>query len=382
MAKRWVAVEEHDGNECEPCDAIDGTLYTNRADAYADYPDGVGYKDCVGAQFGNACRGRVQKRRGASNEAAGMTDTRILAEFRNRLAERDALLPRAAKETDLRPAPAGKDWCKIENLSAAEASIHIFDEIGFYGTTAQSFVDQLNAITAPKITVYLNSPGGEVFDGIAIHTALAMSKAHVTTFVTGVAASAASFIAMAGDTIKMARNATMMIHDASGLAWGNAATMRAEADLLDKLSDNIADMYAMQAGGTPEDWRAAMQRETWYTGKEALAAGLVDVITDADEEPDEPDDTATAPAANRLSLAAFNYAGRSQAPAPMTRPDSMNHRVEFSIEPDKISAPASVPSRGGAAEPERDQARHEQADLMLALLAERMKHAPMKGAGA
>jgi len=301
-----------------------------------------------------------------------MTDTRILAEFRNRLAERDAILKRHAQDADAPKRPANKNWYKIENLSAAEASIHIFDEIGFYGTTAQSFVDQLNAITAPKITVYLNSPGGEVFDGIAIHTALAMSKAHVTTFVTGVAASAASFIAMAGDTIKMARNATMMIHDASGLAWGNAATMRQEADLLDKLSDNIADMYAMQAGGTLEDWRAAMQRETWYTGKEALAAGLIDVITDPDEpmndddEPDE-DDKMTKSSVNRLSLAAFNYAGRAQAPEP---------------ELIDTSAPASVPSRGGAAEPERNQARHEQADLMLALLAERMKHAPMKGAGA
>ena len=192
----------------------------------------------------------------------------------------------------------------------------VFDEIGFYGTTAQSFVDQLNAITAPKITVLLNSPGGEVFDGVAIHTALAMSKAHVTTFVTGVAASAASFIAMAGDTIKMARNSTMMIHDASGLAWGNAATMRQEADLLDKLSDNIADMYAMQAGGTAADWRAAMQRETWYTGQEALAAGLIDEIAgpegqSGDGEPDEDDRM------NRLSIAAFSYAGRAQAPAPI-----------------------------------------------------------------
>lgn len=304
MAKRWVAVEEDDDNSCEPCEGIDGTTYRNREDAYRDYPGGVGYRDCIGAQYGNSCRGKVVKRRGAEpTEDSGVTDTRLLVEFRNRLAEHERLQPRAAVNP---PAP-GREWQRIENAHAEEATVYIFDEIGFWGTTAQSFVDDLNGITAPKITVHINSPGGEVFDGIAIHTALATNKAHVTTFVTGIAASAASFIAMAGDTIKMARNATMMIHDASGMCWGNPADMRATADLLDKLSDNIADMYAMQAGGTAESWRAAMSKESWYTGKEALAAGLVDEITDADAEA-EP--------ANRLSLAAFNYAGRSAAPDP------------------------------------------------------------------
>jgi ATP-dependent Clp endopeptidase proteolytic subunit ClpP len=275
MAKKWVAVEQHDDSECDPCSAIDGTTYANRADAYTDYPGGVGYKDCIGAEFGNACRGRVQKRRAKNHQGdQGMTDVSLLREFRARLAERAAIQPAALKPA----APKGKDWF---------------------------------AVTSPKITVYLNSPGGEVFDGIAIHTALAMSKAHVTTFVTGVAASAASFIAMAGDTIKMARNATMMIHEASGLAWGNKRTMRQEADLLEKLDGNIADMYAMQAGGEVADWLAAMEAETWYTGQEALAAGLIDEISNDDA--DDPDDP---PPANRLSLALFNYAGRAEAPAP------------------------------------------------------------------
>lgn len=282
-----------------------------------------------------------------------MTDTRILAEFRARLSERNALMP-AVPQVPVHY--AGANWFKIENLSADEATIHIYDEIGMYGTTARGFVDQLNAVTAPKITVMINSPGGEVFDGIAIHTALAMSKAHVTCFVTGVAASAASFIAMAGDTIKMARNATMMIHDASGLAWGNAATMRAEADLLDKLSQNIADMYQMQAGGTVEDWRKAMIAETWYTGREALAAGLVDEIT----EPDVPQEEQEPTPANRLSLALFNYAGRAEAPAPPEIPTEISPEV--------------------SEENLRRAENEDKAALLLAFLAERTKHSPQKGA--
>lgn len=363
MAKRWIAVEEHDDNSCEPCDAIDGTLYANRADAYADYPGGVGYKKCVGAEFGNACRGRVQKRRGASNEAAGMTDTRLLSEFRARLRERDALFTRGERVAELKARTSGADWYSIKNLNAAEAEIQIFDEIGFYGTTAQGFVDQLNAISAPKITVYLNSPGGEVFDGIAIHTALAMSKAHVTTFVTGVAASAASFIAMAGDTIKMARNATMMIHDASGLAWGNAATMRAEADLLDKLSNNIADMYAMQAGGTVADWRAAMQRETWYTGQEALDAGLIDEL--AGPEGDVSEEIRNLLPPSRLSLAAFNYAGRAEAPTPVIP------EIEHANRLANVQTPA--PDREDSVILERAQHNDDTAATMLAFLAERIR---------
>lgn len=286
-----------------------------------------------------------------------MTDTRLLNEFHARLAERAALQPRLASAASVKARKPGADWFRIENLTADEASIYIFDEIGFFGTTAQGFVDQLNAVTTPKMTVYINSPGGEVFDGIAIHTALAMSKAHVTTFITGVAASAASFIAMAGDTIKMARNATMMIHDASGLAWGNATTMRAEADLLDKLSLNIADMYAMQAGGTAEEWFARIENaEIWYTGKEALAAGLVDEITDADE-PDEDD----APS-NRLSLAAFNYAGRAEAPTPPS---------VFLEETPPVSPEDASPITQDA----ECIADDDVADTMLAFLAERIKRA-------
>ncbi len=229
-----------------------------------------------------------------------MTDIRLLNEFRARLADREKVLPPPRK----RPAN-GKDWCRIENAYAEEASVYISDEIGFWGTTAQGFIDQLNGVTAPKITVFINSPGGEVFDGLAIHTALAESKAHVTTFVTGLAASAASYIAMAGDTIKTARNAMWMLHDASGGVWGNSTSMRAQADLLDKVTMNIADMYAMQTSGTAEEWYAKLlNQEHWYTGQEALSAGLADEMTDPDED-EEPEEIQ-----DRLSLAVFNFSGR------------------------------------------------------------------------
>lgn len=360
MAKRWEAIEHEDDSTCEPCEAIDGHLYRNREDAYADYPGGVGYRLCIGAKYGNACRGRVAKRRGAERTDQGMTDIRLLANFRALLAERAVFM--AKQKPIVRDLKAGQDWFTIKNVSAEEASISIFDEIGFFGTSAQGFVDQLNAITTPKITVYINSPGGEVFDGIAIHTALAQSKAHVTTFNTGIAASAASYIMMAGDTIKTARNAMWMLHDASGMTWGNATDHRAQADLLDKLSMNIADMYAMQAGGTKEEWFARLENtETWFTGEEALAVGLADEMTDPDE-PDE-DDVAPTPASNRLSLAAFNYAGRAEAPAP-----------DVSRETIKVPIVETAPVDGWKTF-EFSQENEDKAQTMLAFLAERIKRA-------
>ena len=329
MARRWVAVEEDDDNACEPCNEIDGTLYRSRAAAYEDYPNGVGYKDCIGAKYGNACRGKVVKRRGAERtEDLGMTDTRLLNEFRSRLAEREALSVRMSRETRTRP-EGRTDWCRIENAHAEEATVYIYDEIGYWGTSAQAFVDQLNGITAPKLLVQINSPGGEVWDGIAIHTALASSKAHVTTFNTGLAASAASFIMMAGDTIKQARNATMMIHEASGFVWGNKREMRQQAALMEKVDNNIADMYQMQAGGTVEGWLEAMEAESWYTGKEALAAGLIDEMTDPDEEEELEEEALEN--FSRLSLAAFNYSGRAHAPAP-TIANKATHTVVVDAE--------------------------------------------------
>lgn len=288
------------------------------------------------------------------------------------LAEQAKQLMHAPEMRDKRPG----DWFRIENATAEEATVYIYDEIGFWGTSAQGFVDQLNAITAPKLNIRINSPGGEVFDGVAIHSALMSSKAHVTVFIDGLAASAASFIAMAGDRIVMARHATMMIHDASGLCWGNPADMEAMGGLLNKLSDNIADMYSLQAGGTVQEWRARMQAETWYTGQEALAAGLVDEIT----SPDEEEEPAEEPR-NRLSLAAFNFSGRAEAPDPEISEPSEEESAEEPGEPEGDPAFSEEKAEKEYPLPDGDETLSEdhtsspeyERELRLALLAAALK---------
>lgn len=171
------------------------------------------------------------------------------------------------------------DWYRITNHAETDtAELYIYDEIGYFGVTAADLVNELKGVTAKSINVRVNSPGGDVFDGIAILNALRQHPAAVNVVVDSLAASAASFIAMAGDTVTMAPNSQMMIHAASGLTIGNAADMREMADLLDKMTTNIASIYAGRAGGKVEDWLAAMNTETWYSAEEAVAAGLADKV--------------------------------------------------------------------------------------------------------
>lgn len=231
-----------------------------------------------------------------------------------------------------------KDWYRIVNSADATsgtAEVMIYDEIGYWGVTAADFASDLKAIDSDTITVRLNSPGGEVYDGIAILNALRNHKATVTVIVDGIAASAASFIAMAGDEIVMCRNAELMIHDSWGWCSGNAEEMAKAAAELDRVSDNIASIYAERAGGTTEEWRALMRDETWYSAQEAVDAGLADRIASADDDTDQDEDETDA--SNRFDLSVFNYAGRRSAPAPRiprrhnradTRPDSQPRASE------------------------------------------------------
>lgn len=179
---------------------------------------------------------------------------------------------------------SGRSWYRFTNLANTKAEIYVYDCIGEYGVTAQDFVGELRASNASEIDLHINSEGGQVFDGLAIYESIKQHPATVTAYVDGLAASAASFIVQAADRRVMAKNAQMMIHDAHGLSIGNAADMREMADLLDKFSDNLAEIYAERAGGTRAQWRKAMRGAgaaadgTWYNAQEAVKAGLADDI--------------------------------------------------------------------------------------------------------
>lgn len=207
------------------------------------------------------------------------------------------------------------DWYRIAaaERDADMTKVFIYDEIGYFGVSANDFVRDLQDVSTSTIDLQVNSPGGEVFDGVAIYEALLDHPATVNVTVQSLAASAASFIVQAGDSIEIARNATMMIHDAWGLEIGNAEDMRKMADELDRVSENIADIYAQRAGGSVTQWRDAMRAETWYSADEAIEAGLADRV-----KPRKNDDVDDDPAPeDRWDLSVFAYAGRSNAPDPL-----------------------------------------------------------------
>jgi ATP-dependent protease ClpP protease subunit len=155
----------------------------------------------------------------------------------------------------------------------------------------------LDQITAPEILVRINSIGGSVFAGIAIYNAIRQHPAHVTTQVDAMAASIASVIAQAGDRRVMMQHSQMMIHEAAGIAIGSAQDMREYADILERQTDLIADIYTARAGdvGNKATFRKMMSAETWLSDDEAVDIGLADeVVTPSAKSATVTEDKSTA----------------------------------------------------------------------------------------
>lgn len=248
-------------------------------------------------------------------------------------------------------------WYHMRNVvdddtDATTAEIFIYDEIGgSMGIDASTFVEELQAIDADTIDVRINSPGGDVFDSIAIYNALVKHPAYVTVYVDALAASGASIIAMSGDKVVMMVGSQLMIHDALAPTMGNASEHEEMAEWLHGQSDNIATIYAARGGGEPKGWRDRMVAETWMFANEAVDMKLADEVyapaprkfkpgeeppppdeekekedevvpspsEDDDEEPTEEEESALDALMHmphRLTNRGFKFLGRRSAPAP------------------------------------------------------------------
>lgn len=202
---------------------------------------------------------------------------------------------------------AGRRFEVRASVESDEAEIFLYDAIvddeldaeWWGGVAPQSFIKQLRAITASTIHLRINSPGGSVFAARTIETALREHKARVVVHVDGLAASSASFIAMAGDEIVIAKGAMVMIHKAWTWAWGNADDLGKTVALLDKIDGTLVQTYVDRTGQTAEQISAWMQAETWFTGEEAVEHGFADRLSDDGDAPkaDEQTEADAAPAA-------------------------------------------------------------------------------------
>lgn len=198
------------------------------------------------------------------------------------------------------------------------ADILIYGEIG-WDVTASSVREQLERAEGEDVTVHIDSPGGDAYEGLAMMNALRLYPGDITTRIEGMAASAASIVAAgAGGRVEILKHAEIMVHEAWVFTSGNADDMVKTAQDLERVSENIATVYADRTGKTVEECRDIMRAETWFTAEEAVAFGLADeVIVPATSKKPKP---VEARYSNKV-LARYRYGGREQAP----RPDITNH---------------------------------------------------------
>lgn len=171
-----------------------------------------------------------------------------------------------------------------QTFTASANVIELYDEIGGLGITAKDLRAALK--DAPgDVTLRVNSPGGSVFEGLAIYNDLVAHPGNVAVEITGIAASIASLVAMAADSVSMAPNAFMMIHNSHAIALGDARTHDDAANVLRKIDGQMAATYASRTGANLANVRGWMNRETWFNAAEAKAAGFADDIADGAESP-------------------------------------------------------------------------------------------------
>lgn len=190
-----------------------------------------------------------------------------------------------------------RTWFSFKNQTGPRAEISIYDEIGFWGITAKDFHDELKNLGPgiKDIDLFINSPGGDVFAGFSIYNMLDRHKANIHVHIDGIAASIASVIAMAGDSISIAENGMMMIHNPTGFVVGESRDMRQLATVLDKIKNSIIDAYAKKSGKDREEIADLMDDETWFDADEAVAENFADEVTNS------------VPITNNFDLSKFNY---------------------------------------------------------------------------
>jgi ATP-dependent Clp protease protease subunit len=179
-----------------------------------------------------------------------------------------------------------KNFFRQETEVKAEANeLYIYGVIGDYFDEAEGkqLVDKINSFEG-ELTIHLNSPGGNVFDGLAVYNAIKARKAQTNVIVDGIAASIASIIAMAGDTVTMAEGSFLMIHNAWAFAIGDAGEMRKQADVLDKITGELRAIYQRKTSKTGEAIKNMMDAETWLTASEAFSSGFADAILEEEAE--------------------------------------------------------------------------------------------------
>lgn len=198
--------------------------------------------------------------------------------------------------------------------NAGEDTIYLYDMIvsdDYYGgVSATSFVQAINGMSAPTIHMRINSPGGDVFAARAIEQAIREHPSQVVAHIDGYAASAASYIALAADEVRVSPGSFYMIHKAWMLAMGNADDLLHAATLLEKVDESLVKTYAAETGQDEDQIRTWMAAETWFSADEAVEYGFADSIADGE----------SVDASVSWSLSAYDHAPKQADPEPVPDP--------------------------------------------------------------
>jgi len=170
-----------------------------------------------------------------------------------------------------------REWYSMDT-SEGQTEVLIYDVIGWPFIDANMFARDFNRIESKEITVGINSPGGDVFDGTAIFNTIESHPARIITRIDGVAASMASIVALAGDEIQIAKNAYYMMHNPWSFAMGDYIEFQKEADLLKRIAGTLAQTYSDRTSIKIETVQAMMDDETWIIGEELVDQGFADKV--------------------------------------------------------------------------------------------------------
>lgn len=207
-------------------------------------------------------------------------------------------------------------------VNGDEATVYIYDVIvadDFWGGVgAESFVKELNGISAPVIHLRINCPGGDVFAGRAIETAIREHPSKVVAHIDGYAASAATYVALAADEVEIAPGGFFMIHKAWTIAVGNSDDFMDSAELLEKIDGSLVKTYATETGMDQEKIAEMMAAETWLDADEAVEMGFVDRIAEG----------ATA-ASGHWNLSAYEKAPKQAQPEDIPEEDISREHYEM-----------------------------------------------------
>lgn len=207
-------------------------------------------------------------------------------------------------------------------VNGDDFEVYVYDVIdSYWGASAKALVEALAGAGERAVALHINSPGGDVFEARAMVSAIRAHQAKgraVTAYIDGLAASAATYLALSADATHIAEGGMFMVHNSWTLAWGNKAELRATADVLEKIDSTIVADYARKTGAEPEQIAAWMNAETWFTADEAMAAGFVDSVM----RPPGDDDAMAA----RWNLAAY-----ANAPKPAPKPEPTQADIDARI---------------------------------------------------